>query len=277
MLKYNFCKSFITLIVLSSLCFGQTSGGGSIVGGGGVLGGGKADSLLRKEVTSVFDKKIFTGLGKKIGKSTSTSKTTSTRKTSAKTKNAPLKSPTVTAQRVPLPAKNTQTPLNFKPVGDTGFDRELADLLTQNDNEKTILLTIFRETKKAYNIEAKKLGRENDVALATTFFISVCISVYHQSPNPSDAATEVLYNSLADSMLNTPETAQLSNQEKQLTSDKLIYLGGLIFSGYLIGKENGDRETIQAYRKIASDCFQSFTNLNVEDYEFTATGLKLNS
>lgn len=282
MLQSEFLKSIYTLLILTSFCFGQISSGGTVSGAGGIIGGGKADSLLKKEVTSVFDKKIFTGLGQRTAKSNSTPKTASSKtvagkKSSTKSKNPTVKSPKVLPPLMPSPSYNAPTALNFQPIGDTGFDEELADMLTQQADHRAILLTLFRETKKAYNVEAKKLGRENNIALATTFFLTACISVYHQAPNPTDEATNALYESMANSMLETPETAQLSNQEKQLASDKMIYLGGLILGGYLISKESGDQQTMQAYRKIAANCFRAFTNLEVENYEFSKTGLKLKS
>lgn len=274
MFKNKLFKLIITLIIFPTFIIGQTVGGG-LSGGGGVLGGGKVDNVLKKEVTTVFNKKIFTGLGQKIGKNNNSNKLNSSKKNSGKIISP--KSPNAVAKKNSLPMGRNQSALTFVPTGDTGFDVELAQMLTQEADEQEVLLTIFRETKKAFNEESQKLGRKNDVALATTFFIAACITVYHQSPDPSDEATEALYNSLADEMLSSPETAKMSNQEKQLSSDKLIYLGGLILGGYLISKESGDQQTIEAYRKIAAACFQEFTNLNVAEYEFTATGLKLKS
>lgn len=275
MFKNKLFQSITTFIIFSTLILGQTTGGGNLAGGGSVIGGGKVDNVLKKEVTTVFNKRIFTGLGQKIGKSTSSNKTTASKKTTGKTNSA--KSTIAKKNSIPSPVENTKTALNFVPTGDTGFDVELAQMLSQKVDEQEVLLTIFRETKKAYNAEAQKLGRNNDVALATTFFVAACITVYHQSPDPSDEATDALYNSLAEEMLSSPETAKMSNEEKQLASDKLVYLGGLILGGYLISKESGDQQTMEAYRQIAAACFQEFTNLNVAEYEFTATGLKLKS
>jgi hypothetical protein len=149
MLKESFCKSIVTLLILSCFCFGQTTGGGSIIGGGGVLGGGKADSLLKKEVTSVFDKRIFSGLGQKTTKSVSTVKTNTSKKSSTKSKNTSVKSPKAVAQRTTVTSNTNQTALNFKPIDNTGFDQELANILSQKADENAILLMIFRETKKA--------------------------------------------------------------------------------------------------------------------------------
>lgn len=275
MFKNKLFHLIITLIICSANIFGQTTGGGNLTGGGSVIGGGSVNNVLKKEVTTVFNKRIFTGLGQKIVRKTSSNKTVASKKTTGKTNSA--KSTAAKKNPLPNPVENTQTVLNFEPVGDTGFDLELAQMLTQKADEQDVLLTIFRETKKAYNAEAQKLGRKNDIALATTFFVAACITVYHQSPDPSDEATDALYNSLAEEMLSSPETAKMSNEEKQLASDKLVYLGGLILGGYLISKESGDQQTVQAYRQIAAACFQSFTNLNVAEYEFTSTGLKLKS
>jgi hypothetical protein len=275
MLKNNIYQSILTLIILSSFCFGQISGGGTLTGGSGVLGGGKAESLLKKDTG--LNKKIFAGLGTKPTKSTTISKKTTAKKVTPKTKATPVGRPKNTVVKPPVYEETTDTALTFQPVGNNGFDEELANMLTQKPDEKVLLLTIFRESKKGFNQEAKKLGRENDIALATTFFLTACITVYHQSPDPTDEAVEALYDSMATAMSSSPETAQMSNQEKQLTSDKLVYLGGFILTGYLLSKQSGDKQAMQIFRQAAASCFQAFTNLKVQDYQFTATGLKINS
>lgn len=274
-MKIKITKSLFTLLILPTVILAQTTGGG-VIGGGGAIGGGQS-SIIKKEVTTVFNKNLLTGLGQRIAKPKSVSKQTTAKKTTAKSSQSNSKS------SLPAPSKTTKslpsdtTAIKYKPIKDTGVDTELAAMFSQNPDDQNLFLTIFQETKKAYEIEANKLNKRNDVALATTFFIATCITVYHQTPEPSDAATDALYESLADVMLSSPETAQMSDLEKQVSSEKLIYLSGLILTGYLLGKQGGDQQTLEAYRQVAAVCFQSFTNLNIEQYIFDSKGLKLKS
>lgn len=272
----NLYKSFLTLIILPSIFFAQTSGGG-IAGGGGAIGGGQSNAVMKKEITSVFNKKLLSGLGQRIAKPVNQNKTTTGKKTVVKTKPSNSKNPSTVTKTSPSPMANNTTAINFKPINETGTDKELAAMLSSKPDEQLIFLTIFSETKKAYNLEARKLNRENDIALSTTFFIASCLTVYNQTEEPSDAATESLYSSLADEMLSSEETSQMSNFEKQVASEKLVYIAGLILMGYLFGKQSNDRSTMEAFRQAAAVCFQSFTNLNIVDYYFDKNGLKSRS
>lgn len=266
----------IILLILPSIVLAQTSGGG-IVGGGGIIGGGQSGSVIKKEVTSVFNKKLLAGLGQRIAKPNNTSKQNIAKKPVAKSKSTGSKIPSPPPSKAIDPFISETTAIKYEPIEDTGADTELAAMLSNNPDDQNIFLTIFKETKKAYEIEANKLNKENDMALATTFFLATCITVYHQTPEPTDEATDALYNSLAEEMLSSPETAQMADLEKQVASEKLIYVSGLILTGYLLGKQSNDSHIMQAYRQVAAVSFQSFTNLNIEDYEFDSKGLKLKS
>jgi hypothetical protein len=265
----NFGRVILTLIILPIFVFGQVAGTGTVSENAGAAGAGKVASPIAKKLYSTINKQVFVRLAQKTVKKRAAPKTQTARSVQPNTnsKNSLGKNP---SKNIQLPTANSpqnqalQSVLTFQPGEDTGFDQELSDLLTQKPEEKEGLLLIFRETKKSFQSESQKLGRENDLALAITFFISTCLMVYHQTPEPGDEAAESLYQSVAESMWETPEIGQMSNQEKHLASDKLIYVSGLILTGYLSSKESGDQATLQSYRQIAADCFESFTGLKAD-------------
>jgi hypothetical protein len=277
----GFVQLLLTILLLPVLCLGQVAAGGSVPENAGAAGAGKAGNPIARKLYSTVNRQVFVKLAQRTVKNKTVKKAASATpagKVPARenARNPLQKNPTQNIGS--STSSNLQTPsihgvLTFQPVGETGFEKELTDLLTPKSDEKDALLSIFRETKNAYQAEALKLNRANDLALSITFFISTCLTVYHQTPEPEDDAAEVLYQSVAESMWETPEIGQMSNQEKQLASDKLVYVTGLIYSGYLLSKEAGDRETMQLYRQMARDCFNSFTNLSADDYKFEKSGL----
>lgn len=266
----------ITLLIISSICFGQTGAGGSASPLGA---GGKAEGAFTAKLTTAINKKVFSKLANASQNSAGKSKKTPIRQNRPQSvaKNS-------TKTKTPTAPKNSQSDtqtsqnsvFNFRPVGNTGVDKSLVELMTNKPEEQQIFQLIFSETKKAYQAEATKLGRQNDLALSLTFFIATCVTVYHDAPEPSDLATDNLYLMLAESMVETPEIAKMSNQEKNITSDTLIYISGLILAGYMSSKENNDAETLAIYQKTAGECLQSLMGISPDNIYFEGNDLKIN-
>jgi hypothetical protein len=272
----------LLIVLLFSLAgFSQIAGGGS--NNKGAVGGGSIGSSLSGQLGGILNKNIFAKAVKKnSAKPTAakTSKTTASKSQNTVAKNKTQKRPLTKTPSVPSEPDYTETNLEaikYQPIGNARFDQEFADLITQNPDEKAALLLIFAETKKSYNAEAKRLGRPNDLALVFTFFISASLTVYHDAPEPSDEATEKLYQVIAQSLSESPEMAQMSNQDKSLNADRIIYISGLIYVGYLSAKQTQDAETLQTYRQLAGICLESLIGISAESIEFGEDGLKVRS
>ncbi len=274
---YRIWQVSLVLFLVSYISFSQITGSGTVLNSG-PIGSGKVTSALPGKLRSIINKKVFSRINPTSLATRNNPKSISSnskRKNSKnKTANRPIDSSGLAKSGNLLKVSNLGV-IKFEPIGDTGFDEELADLLTPKPDEKEALLLIFSETKKAYQSEAEKLGRQNDLALALTFFMSTCVTAYHNTPEPTDRATDSLYQVLAESLMETPEIVQMSNQEKYLASDKLIYVSGLILAGYLSSKENNDRETLSVYRKVAGDCLEAVSGISPEKMEFNQAGLKI--
>jgi hypothetical protein len=161
----------------------------------------------------------------------------------------------------------------FRPILNSGVDRELASSLTQNPGEQQALLTIFREVKKSYDVEAAKLGQSNNVAGALTFFIATCVTAFNDAPEPSDAATENLLEVINELALATPELSRAPDREKQIMHERLIYVSGLILAGYLNGKQTNDADSTMQFRLIAGSALQSVLNVDPQKLRFDQVGL----
>jgi hypothetical protein len=248
------------------VCLSQVSGVGSI--NGGLAKGGAGSSALVSRLGSLVDPGIFNRMANKSKKTTPVKRNTASRTNSKtpktlKTKNPPVDSAVLANVSV----------LKFRPTGNSGVDQTFADLLTQDDDVKQLLLLIFSESKKAYDAEAAKMGRKNDLALAMTFFITTAVTVHNDAPEPSDAATENLYQALAESMRESEEFAQMSNKDKQSASDTLVYVSGLILAGYITSKQGDDEATLNIYRQAAADTLLALTGISANRMEFNKTGL----
>lgn len=265
-IRHRIWQTALAIFLLTSLGFSQISGGGGLqkpipVGGEKVVIG------IAGQFGGIVNKAIFVKLVKKnASKAKKTGRGEEYAIDKTVSPNNVLKTPSNTAKF---------RAVNFQPVGNTGFDQELANLLTKKPDEKQALLLIFKESKKAYQTEAQKMGRKNDLALALTFLISTCVTVYHDSPEPTDQATENLYQLLAETLIETPGFAKTSNKNKQLSSDKMVYISGLLLAGYLSSKENNDPQTLKLYQQTAGECLESLMGVSAEKMEFDETGLTI--
>jgi hypothetical protein len=165
--------------------------------------------------------------------------------------------------------------LSFNPINDTGIDRELAQSFSTNKNEQDAFLLIFKSMKTAYDAEAAKEGRENNVAMALTFFIVTTSVVYHDSPEPSEETIEKVYQSLSNSMIENGNLSNFSDLDKQAMSDRLVYISGFVLFGYTLGKQTNDKATLDAYRTLAGVCLQSLMKIDPEKIKFNKNGLSV--
>ena len=197
----------------------------------------------------------------------------------------PTRTPTITAGKNAKisSAKTTKTatasafnPLIFKPIANTGLDWELARTFSQKRNEQEIFVNVFQAVKPAFEAEAAKMGRKNDVAMAVTFFIATSLMVYHNDLEPSEQAIESVYQALANSLIEEGKMAATSNLEKQKLSEKLVYISGFVLAGYMKGKQDNDANTIQVFRSLAGICLQSLMQIDPNSIRFSKTGLQAN-
>ena len=70
------------------------------------------------------------------------------------------------------------------------------------------------------------------MALALTFFLASCVTVYNDAPEPSEQAFDNLYDALAESLLEDEQFAASTDREKQEMSETLVYIGGLVLGGW---------------------------------------------
>ena len=164
-------------------------------------------------------------------------------------------------------------PVTFKPAGDSGVPKALADAFGRDPAEKLALTEAFSQIKQGYETEVAKEGKSNDLAAAMTFFIAANITAYHQTELPSDEAGENLYRSLRDSMTNTPEFAKISNAEKQQMHDWLICMGGFVMAGYMEAKQTGDQESLTTFSELADQSMRLVLGIDGSKLNLGPNGL----
>jgi len=177
-----------------------------------------------------------------------------------------------------LPAPSAQVNSDsafFKPDPDSNYTETLAESLGTTSREKEYLRQLFRATKTAFEKEVSGKGRDNNLAAALTFFTASVVTVYHDDPEPSDAAIDKLWDGLNGVFEETPDIAKLSNTEKQQMYDTLIAFGGLVLAGHLLGKNSNDAEMQRQYRQLAGAMIEMVLKTKPDSVRFRDGGLKM--
>lgn len=240
-----------------------------------IVGGGSLEKPIASQLGGLVNANVFKRLNSPVRNKPQTTpvKSNTASKTAKNSKNT-SKIPSKTPVKTPAPIiVNNYSNITFNPINNAGTDRDLASTLTNNRTEQEALVEVFKVTKTTYEAEAAKKGKSNDVAMATTFFIASCLTVYHDAPEPSEAAIDSLYNALAESMNEDETFARTSNLDKQILHDKLIYLSGLVLGGYTAGNHQNNEATVQIFRYLGGVCLRSLLQLDPDKLSFNETGL----
>lgn len=173
---------------------------------------------------------------------------------------------------LPTPAVTPAT-IKFKPVSDSGVATVLADAFSTTPEERAGLIAAFAQIKQGYEIEVAKEGKSNDLAAAMAFFIAANVTAYQQTELPSDETVEKIYQSLRPSLAATPEFVNMSNTERQLTHDWMVYMGGFVLAGYLDAKQNGDATDLANFKEIADYSMRLALGIEGSKLKIGADGL----
>lgn len=259
----KFCKIFVFCV----LALGFTAN----VNYSQVVGGGSLEKPVAAQLGGLVNSNVFKKL--QSPSSVNKPKQTPAKKTTAKTTKGKTKNQPAPSTSPIISPSSDYSAVKFRPSGNSGADRILATSISNDAAVQRDLINLFQITKNAYNDEAAKRGKTNDVAMSLTFFISSMVTVYNNSPEPSEKAIQNLYTLLADSMVEDGNFAKTSNADKQLANDTLIYVSGLVLGGYELGKSQNDRATVQSFRELAGLCLQSLMQLDPRKLSFNQTGL----
>ena len=139
----------------------------------------------------------------------------------------------------------------FRPDPTVDIGKALADALGDTAAEKTLIKQIYSATKAAYEKEVAARGWKNNIAGGLTFFTVTAMTVYHDAPEPSDAAVNAYFRIVNAALDETPAFATIANKDKQAFNNMLIGFSGLLLAGYTDGKQNNDEATLATYKKLA--------------------------
>jgi hypothetical protein len=162
----------------------------------------------------------------------------------------------------------------FRPVGQRLLVRQFAQSLSNKPNEVQELTIAFNEAFKAFEAEAKRLGRPNNVAMAFTYLVGVCYMVYY-GEEPSETALMNLQANSDAAFGASSAFKALKDQDRQKLYEAFVLMATLPLLGYTVATEQNDAQLLETYREVAGVALESALGVRPERLKFTATGLEL--
>lgn len=170
-------------------------------------------------------------------------------------------------------AKASVAPSLFKKGKTRLTFNELADLFSDGDKDaRKAVLAIMTEGTKAFEEEAKKEkpGAESDVAVAMAFFMTSLHQIASGKDVPDEANSALIAQ--LHGLFDSPELKSASDEDKQKFWE---YCVGTAMFCVGMHEASEERETKEAYQRLARGLFATLLPLQVENVQFTKDGMKV--
>jgi hypothetical protein len=162
----------------------------------------------------------------------------------------------------------------FTPISTSENFKIIADTVGQDAEQRTLFKQLFVETKKGFDAEMTQQGRKNNLAAAMTFFIATTVTIYNDDPEPSEEATENLFQALSAMYDETPEMTNVPNKDKQFLHDTFVAFSGMPLAFYTEAKEKNDEEMLKLAKVVAGALLLEILKINPNDVRFESNILK---
>ena len=258
--------TFSALLVLAGLSYPQTQAGGGKAGIGRVF-----DGAGRSTAAKELQQKMNGGLLRlAVARSRAAKPNSSTKRTPGTV------IPERRASTPASPSASTRTSYtDFRPTGDTGFVDRFASALSNDPNERVLIRQLVTSVREEFEKEVSKRGRPNNLAAAFTFFVASTVTVYHNDPEPSDAAIDQLWDALNGTLNGLPEMSKLNDAEKQEVYEMLVACGGLVLAGHVYSQQSGDADANAIYRQLAGELIRAVLQMDPAKLRFNSSGLNI--
>ena len=156
----------------------------------------------------------------------------------------------------------------FRPDMSVDTGKAIADALGETPEEKGLYKQIIEQTRVAFEKEATARGWKNNIAGAFTFFIVATGTMYHDSPDPTDATVNALFETMNQVIDDIPEFAKMSNRDKQSLYNTLIGFAGIPLATYSEGKQLKHQPTIDVARQLAGKLIEIVLRTSPDRFRF---------
>lgn len=188
------------------------------------------------------------------------------------------RAPKKRAVRRPAPAAGPTAAVNaadaavrFRSTGTQLKTREIANLI---DARNPQLFTLLTRILQEYDKGARAAGKQNDLAMALSFFFATNASVYHDAGEPTDPQLLELRDTIAEALVEGNGLSGVSDRQKQEMYEVLVLYTGLTLATYQEGK-GGNAESLKISQQLAGQNLLAITGVSPDNITFTDQGLSI--
>ncbi len=162
--------------------------------------------------------------------------------------------------------------LKFRSTGTYIKTRELSDQLGSTQAERDQYFKMMNAVLTAFDAEAAKAGRKNDIPSALSYFLAENARIYHGQTDLSDAQFFELRNRIAQALAADGSIGSMTDRQKQEMYETLIAYTGLTQYGYEESLKAGNQQMAQGYQKLAGMNLQAVTKLSPDSIDLGTIG-----
>jgi hypothetical protein len=162
----------------------------------------------------------------------------------------------------------------FTPVSSADNFKIIADTVGEDAEQKALYKQLFVGTKEGFDAAVTPLGRKNNLAAAMAFFIAITVTVYNDDADPSDEATENLFQAINAMIDETPDMASVPNKDKQFLHDAFVAFSSMPIAFHIEAKEKKDPEMLKLAKVVAGAMLLQILKINPNDVRFEGNALK---
>lgn len=178
------------------------------------------------------------------------------------------------AQRAAQARAQSTPQTTFRPGAQRLMVRPFVQSLSPQPGEVRELTAAFEEGFAAFEAEARRLKRPNNVAMAFAYLVGVCVYV-HTGEEPAETALMNLQANTDAAFGASAAFRGLSDPERQKLYEALVLMATLPLAGYSVATEQGDAALVETYREVAAIALESALGVRPDRVRFTPTALEL--
>jgi hypothetical protein len=160
----------------------------------------------------------------------------------------------------------------FRSTGTQLTTRDLANASGNTPEEKEQMFKIMGAALTAYQAEERRLGRQNDFALALAVALAANSNVYHGKPEPEEARLLEIGDVIGELMAEENILGGISDRQKQEMYETMVIFTMLVQLGSNEAKQNGDSAGLETYRQLAAKVLTSISGMPPEKIRLDSDG-----
>ena len=197
-------------------------------------------------------------------------------KSGTKTATSRTSNPAVKPSNAATPSRTAapidDASLRFRSSGGYIKTRELADQLGGTQAERDQYFKMMNAVLAAFDGQAAKSGRKNDLPSALSYFLAENARIYHGQADLSDAQFFELRNQIAQALTADGAIRSMSDRQKQEMYETLVVYTGLTQYGFEESVKAGNQQMSQGYQKLAGMNLEAVTKRSPDEIDLGAIG-----